>query len=214
MITITGLGPGGFDRIPAATRLALLDPGATVVLRTIEHPAARELAGRREVIACDDLYESHGTFEEVYQAIARRVLEMASKGPVVYAVPGSPLVGEFTVRLLLDSGAEVEVVPAESFIDAVLSEVGYDPLDRGLQILNGHHLPDPLVLDKPTVVAQVDRGEVLADVAARLRLFASEGDIEMIVMGAFVHSRFREAVLGGVTRSLLDDAPVPLFMSH
>ena len=53
-----------------------------------------------------------------------------------------------------------------------------------------------------------------ADVAARLRLFASEGDIEMIVMGAFVHSRFREAVLGGVTRSLLDDAPVPLFMSH
>jgi nucleotide-binding universal stress UspA family protein len=36
----------------------------------------------------------------------------------------------------------------------------------------------------------------------------------MIVMGAFVHTRFREAVLGGVTRSLLDDAPVPLFMSH
>lgn len=53
-----------------------------------------------------------------------------------------------------------------------------------------------------------------ADVAARFRLFVAEGDIEMMVMGAFVHSRFREAVLGGVTRSLLDDAPVPLFMSH
>ena len=36
----------------------------------------------------------------------------------------------------------------------------------------------------------------------------------MIVMGAFVHSRFREAILCGVTRSLLDQAPVPLFMSH
>lgn len=36
----------------------------------------------------------------------------------------------------------------------------------------------------------------------------------MIVMGAFVHSRFCEAVLGGVTRSLLNDGPVPLFMSH
>ncbi len=53
-----------------------------------------------------------------------------------------------------------------------------------------------------------------ADVAARLRLFVNEEDIEMVVMGAFVHSRFREAVLGGVTRSLLDDASVPLFMSH
>jgi tetrapyrrole methylase family protein/MazG family protein len=191
VITITGLGPGGFDRIPAATRLALLDPGATVVLRTIEHPAARELAGRREVIACDDLYESHGTFEEVYQAIARRVLEMASKGPVVYAVPGSPLVGEFTVRLLLDSGAEVEVVPAESFIDAVLSEVGYDPLDRGLQILNGHHLPDPLVLDKPTIVAQVDRGEVLADVAARIARVLPEDAVVTVLSDAGSPDRVR-----------------------
>jgi nucleotide-binding universal stress UspA family protein len=36
----------------------------------------------------------------------------------------------------------------------------------------------------------------------------------MIVMGAFVHSRFRQALLGGVTQSLLEDAPVPLFMAH
>ena len=51
-------------------------------------------------------------------------------------------------------------------------------------------------------------------VAARLRLFVTEEDVDMIVMGAFVHSRFREAVLGGVTRSMLDDAPVPLFLAH
>jgi nucleotide-binding universal stress UspA family protein len=36
----------------------------------------------------------------------------------------------------------------------------------------------------------------------------------MIVMGAFAHSRFREAILGGVTRSLLGFSPVPLFFSH
>jgi nucleotide-binding universal stress UspA family protein len=53
-----------------------------------------------------------------------------------------------------------------------------------------------------------------ADVGARLRLFVAEEEIDMIVMGAFVHSRFREAVLGGVTRSMLDETPVPLFMSH
>ena len=53
-----------------------------------------------------------------------------------------------------------------------------------------------------------------ADAAARLRLFVAEEDIEMIVMGAYAHSRFREAVLGGVTRSMLDDASVPLFLAH
>lgn len=52
------------------------------------------------------------------------------------------------------------------------------------------------------------------DVAARLRLFVLEENIDMIVMGAFVHTRFREALLGGVTRSLLDDATVPLFLAH
>lgn len=36
----------------------------------------------------------------------------------------------------------------------------------------------------------------------------------MIVMGAYTHSRFRESVLGGVTRHLLAHAPVPLLMCH
>lgn len=52
------------------------------------------------------------------------------------------------------------------------------------------------------------------DVAERLRLFVTHEDFEMIVMGAFVHSRFRQEVLGGVTQSLLEQAPVPLFMAH
>ena len=75
-------------------------------------------------------------FEDVYTAIAERVIATGQAGDVVYAVPGSPLVGEFAVRELLKMSIEVEVIPAESFVDAVLTEVGYDPLDRGLQILN------------------------------------------------------------------------------
>lgn len=185
MITVIGLGPGDFDRIPAVVRSMLLDPEQTVIVRTIEHPAAVQLAGMRQIVACDDLYMGHETFEGVYRAIVDRVLDASAEGPVVYAVPGSPLVGEFAVRTLMESGAAVDVVPAESFVDAVLAEVGYDPLDRGLQILNGHHLPDPLVLDKPTIVAHLDRPEILADVAsrvgrvlpeeARVRVFAGLG---------------------------------------
>jgi tetrapyrrole methylase family protein/MazG family protein len=184
VITVTGLGPGDFDRIPAAVRHALLDPQARVVIRTVEHPAAGELARMREVVSCDDLYESHDDFDEVYDAIVRRVLEEAARGDVVYAVPGSPLVGELAVRRLVESDAEVEIIPAESFVDAILTEVGYDPLDRGLQILNGHDLPDPLVLDKPTIIAQVDRPETLADVAARIGRVLPEETVVTVLIGA------------------------------
>lgn len=36
----------------------------------------------------------------------------------------------------------------------------------------------------------------------------------LLVMGAFGHSRLREFVLGGATRRMLDTTEVPLFMSH
>jgi len=52
------------------------------------------------------------------------------------------------------------------------------------------------------------------DASARLRKFVADESIDMLVMGAFVHSRFRQDLLGGVTRSLLDDVPTSLFMAH
>ncbi len=203
MITITGLGPGDFDRIPAATKRVLLDPMATVVVRTIEHPAAMELARMREVVSCDDLYQGHDTFDEVYQAIADRVLEASAATPVVYAVPGSPMVGELAVRRLLEAGVGAEVIPAESFVDAVLADVGYDPLDRGLQLLNAHDHPDPLVLDKPTVVAQLDRPEIMAEVAARIARVLPEDAVVTVLVGAGSSDGVRvEATADGIDSSL------------
>jgi nucleotide-binding universal stress UspA family protein len=52
------------------------------------------------------------------------------------------------------------------------------------------------------------------DVAQTLRDAVEDFGAEMLVMGGFVHSRLRELVFGGVTQSLLRDAPVPLFMSN
>ncbi len=37
---------------------------------------------------------------------------------------------------------------------------------------------------------------------------------DLLVMGAYGHSRFRELVLGGVTRHLLRHMTIPVFMSH
>jgi nucleotide-binding universal stress UspA family protein len=43
---------------------------------------------------------------------------------------------------------------------------------------------------------------------------ASDLEIDLIVMGAYGHSRLREVVLGGVTQTLLQHMTVPVLMSH
>jgi nucleotide-binding universal stress UspA family protein len=37
---------------------------------------------------------------------------------------------------------------------------------------------------------------------------------DLLVMGAFGHSRIRDFVLGGATKSMLARPPVPIFLSH
>jgi tetrapyrrole methylase family protein/MazG family protein len=81
-------------------------------------------------------------------------------------------VGERTVSLLqaeaAASGIDVDVVPGESFLDLVFAATGIDPIERGVQVLDGRNLPDPLPLHLPTVVTQVDGPLVLAEVVSIL----------------------------------------------
>jgi nucleotide-binding universal stress UspA family protein len=51
-------------------------------------------------------------------------------------------------------------------------------------------------------------------VAEVLRGKAHDVGADIIVMGAYGHSRTRELVLGGVTRDMLRDMTIPVFMSH
>ena len=52
------------------------------------------------------------------------------------------------------------------------------------------------------------------DAGAAILKAASAGKADLIVMGAFGHSRFREWVLGGATRHVLEHMTVPIFMAH
>lgn len=171
-LTIIGLGPSGLDRLPAAVLKTLRDPDRAVVLRTVHHPAAAALAAQRAVTDCDDIYESGAGFDDVYQMIVARVVASAAQQPTVYAVPGSAVVGERAVseirRQAEVAGVPTTVVPGESFLDLVYLETGADPIGAPVKILDGRDLPDPLIMDAALIITQVDRPEVLADVAAEL----------------------------------------------
>lgn len=43
---------------------------------------------------------------------------------------------------------------------------------------------------------------------------AADHDADLIVMGAYGHARWREVVLGGTTRQMLEQMTVPVLMSH
>jgi len=67
-------------------------------------------------------------------------------------------------------------------------------------------------LSRHGVHADVERrgggaGDVLFDESV-------SGAFAYVVMGGFSHSRFVEAVFGGVTRKMLSQSPVPLFLAH
>ncbi|AXI53305.1 hypothetical protein SuNHUV7_10030 (plasmid) [Pseudoseohaeicola sp. NH-UV-7] len=47
-----------------------------------------------------------------------------------------------------------------------------------------------------------------------LNRHVTDVDADMVVMGAYGHSRLREAILGGATRYMLEQAKVPVFMAH
>lgn len=135
LITICGLGPGGRDRITEETA-ALLGGAERVFLRTARHPSADRAPG---AASFDELYESADSFDEVYRSIADSVLNVArADGDVVYAVPGSPLVLERSVRHLRAArGVDVRLLPAVSFLDEVWAELAVDPVDDGVRLIDG-----------------------------------------------------------------------------
>lgn len=60
------------------------------------------------------------------------------------------------------------------------------------------------------------RSAISTDIDVGNLLLSSASDLgaDLIVMGAYGHSRLRETVLGGVTRHLLHHMTVPVFISH
>jgi nucleotide-binding universal stress UspA family protein len=157
---------------------------------------------------------------------------------------GDPLIGQYALveRCLFASGRPVIIVPstAEKIELAGTVVVAWDGSAEAARAFNDALTflkPAKRVVvlvgvpeeggEQPEVadmVAHLKRRRVAAEV---MRFSTGEGDIgktilakakelqaDMIVMGAFHHSRWREFILGGVTLTMLEEATIPLFMAH
>lgn len=174
-ITIVGLGPGEARWL---TRAAwdVLAAAPEVWLRTGRHPTVAGFPAGLASHAFDELYEAHDRPEQVYAAIAARVVELGAREQgVVYAVPGHPNVAEATVQLVkaraAEAGLAVTVVAGLSFLEPVLEALEADALPR-LQLadaleLAGRHHP-PFHPDAPALIAQLYSPRLASDVKLTL----------------------------------------------
>jgi nucleotide-binding universal stress UspA family protein len=105
-------------------------------------------------------------------------------------------------RHLLVSAREVHLV----LVDPIADEFhqGAEPGADAATYLARHGA-------KVTVERLPSGGRSVADV---LRRHAVDTGADMLVMGAYGHSRLREFIFGGVTKSMLNEPPVPVLMAR
>ena len=185
-IVVVGLGPGGAEHVTVET-LAAIERIPARFLRTSRHPSA-SLVPRPTTF--DDLYDSADTFDDVYVEITDRLIaEAHDHGEILYAVPGSPLVLERTVRYLRERcangaiGVVLEILPAMSFLDVAYARLGIDPIEAGVRLVDGHDFATAAAGERgPLLVAHTHANWVLSDI--KLAVDGASGDEPVVILQA------------------------------
>jgi tetrapyrrole methylase family protein/MazG family protein len=178
-ITIVGLGPGSAGSINHET-LQAIEQIKFRYVRTTRHPTSHLVEG---AVSFDDEYERHESFNDVYDAIAKRLVAAAQQhGEILYAVPGSPLVLEQAVQHLLhDKTVEVVLVPAMSFLDVAWSALKIDPVNQSVRMIDGHLFAELAAGDSgPLLVAQCHAQWVLSNI--KLAHESATGDEPVVIL--------------------------------
>lgn len=210
-ITVAGLGSGDENQLSLGVWRKLQN-ASRIYLRTERHPAVSLLnAERIPFTTFDALYEASASFDEVYESIATELVRAAEAGggDIVYAVPGHPMVAEYTVQLLKarcpERGIELELLGGESFLDQAFLRFGFDPIE-GFQLLDGSRFDARRCNPRlHTIVAQVYDALTASDVKLGLMdIFPDDYRIAVgQALGVAGQERVREIPLYELDR--LDD---------
>ena len=136
-VVVVGLGPGGHEHVTVETLAGDRAHPAPLPAHG-PAPERRPRAGgrRRSTTSTSPPIASRTSTRRSPRRSSPRRIE---HGEVLYAVPGSPLVLERTVRLLqADERVDCVVLPAMSFLDLAWARLGIDPVESGVRLIDGH----------------------------------------------------------------------------
>ncbi len=181
-IYIFGLGPSHLGEMPKNVYETIKQQDK-IYLRTIEHPAAKELLAEGFTIeSFDSIYEEMDEeFEQVYPTIVKELMKKAATQDVYYGVPGHPAVAEASVKLLLESEAPTKIIGGKSFIDDLFAAVGIDPIE-GFQLVDSFDLnADEIYPGHHLIVMQVFHSMIASEVKlALMEIYPPEHQVCMI----------------------------------
>lgn len=173
MLKIIGLGPGAPEALTIGAFKELKNSD-NVYLRTEKHPTVEFL--KEEGInfnTYDYAYETSDSFDEVYKKIAEDVLVKAkNEKDLIFAVPGHPLVAEKSVINLIqlcdENKIEYKILPAVSFVDAMIEALEIDPIE-GVKIIDAFDMENQ-ILDRRigTIITQVYNNFIASEVKLKL----------------------------------------------
>lgn len=173
MLKIMGLGPGAYEALTIGA-LKELKNNKNIYFRTEKHPTVDFLKEEGvEFKTYDHAYEMYDSFDDVYKYIAEDLITKINKDEdLIYAVPGHPLVAERSVLNLInlckENNVEYEILPAVSFVDAMMEALQVDPIE-GLKIVDAFDMKNQ-ILDKRvgTIITQVYNNFIASEVKLRL----------------------------------------------
>lgn len=209
MITIVGLGPGDIRYMTMEAYEAIMGKNP-VFLRTEQHPTVDTLKARGLVFqSYDGFYERFEDFDQVYEAIAKDVIERADEvGHVIYGVPGNPFVAERSVELIkAQSGdRQLKFIYGPSFIDATLTALGQDPVN-GFAVLDALKLETSHVdTTKDLLVIQLYDNAVASQTKIHLAGYYGDDYPVTLVRGAGISG---EEVIREIPMYMLDRTDIP-----
>ena len=178
-VTVVGLGPAGPELATQQT-LDAIAAHPQRFIRTTRHPSAA-LVGA--ATSFDEVYEAADTFADVYTEITERLVAAAAEhGEILYAVPGSPLVLERSVRhLRSDRRIDCTILPAMSFLDIAFARLDIDPVEAAVRLIDGHDFATAAAGDHgPMFVAHTHANWVLSDI--KLAVEGATGDEPVVIM--------------------------------
>lgn len=219
-ITVVGLGPGGSDHVTVETRDAI-DRIGRRHLRTAVHPSARivtDAAGG--ATTHDDVYENADTFDDVYVDIVDRLLaDVVEHGSILYAVPGSPLILERTVRYLRDrcpaAGVTLDIRPAMSFLDVAWARLGIDPVEERVRLIDGHDFAVAAAGETgPLLVAHTHANWVLNDIKLAVESASGHEPVQILHALGTGDERIIETTWAEMDRTIEANHLTSIFVPH
>ena len=123
-----------------------------------------------DVTTFDYLYDTNNSFSDVYRQIVETLVRESCSLPegegIAYAVPGSPMVAEKSVELLMvDDRVDIEIVPAMSFIDLAWERLRLDPVTSGVLLVDGTQFATKAAGEHgPILVSQCWSSEILSQI--------------------------------------------------